>query len=72
MPMGLLLSVAQTADILGISERSLYGLWQRQAGPPTVLIGGRRMVRQEAVRTWLEAQERQVFAPRVVNEPAAP
>jgi hypothetical protein len=38
--------------VIGISERSLYGLWARGCGPPFYHAGRSRLVNREALDEW--------------------
>jgi excisionase family DNA binding protein len=71
MEMPELLSVVQAANLLGISKRSLYGLWERREGPATILIGRRRLVRRQACEAFIEAREREYFVERTADQAAA-
>jgi len=51
----LCLTVAETADALRVSPRSIYTLAERQ-GLPTIRLGGRRLVRRADLEAWIAAQ----------------
>jgi len=51
----LLLTVAETAEAIGVSRRQIYNL-AGSAGLPTVKLGGRRLVRVTDLREWVAAQ----------------
>lgn len=46
-------TIAETAQLLGISKTSAY-LWARQGKLPTLKIGGRRIVPRAALNRMLE------------------
>ncbi|HUX02554.1 MAG: helix-turn-helix domain-containing protein [Phycisphaerae bacterium] len=48
-------SVAEAADQIRVSPRQVYTL-ARDAGLPTVKIGGRRLVRRADLERWIAAQ----------------
>jgi excisionase family DNA binding protein len=48
-------SIRQCAAAIGVSERQIYVLAERD-GLPTIKIGGRRLVRVADLRAWLAAQ----------------
>ncbi len=50
----LLLSVSQTALLLGIGRRTLYGLIAAGKLPPSFLLGGRRIFRRSDLETWID------------------
>ena len=50
----LCLSVQEAAGLIGISARGIYNL-SRDAGLPTVKIGGRRLIRRSDLEAWLSA-----------------
>ena len=52
----LTLSVAETAKCIGVSKTKLYDLFD-QNKLPWVKIGARRVVRLEAIKKYLEANE---------------
>jgi len=51
----LCLSVAETAALIGVSPRQIYNL-ARDAGLPTIRLGGRRLIRRADLERWLAAQ----------------
>jgi excisionase family DNA binding protein len=51
----LCLSVAEAADAIRVSPRQIYNL-AREAGLPTIRLGGRRLIRRADLETWLSAQ----------------
>lgn len=52
-PLRLCLSMDEAGAAIGVSGRQVYNL--RALGLPTVLIGGRRLVRVDDLRQWLAA-----------------
>lgn len=55
----LALSVDETASCAGISRQMLYTLWATGKGPAYIIVGVRRLVRREALESWLRDLERQ-------------
>lgn len=51
----LCLSVSEAAALIGVSPRQIYTL-AHKAGLPTIRLGGRRLIRADDLRRWLEAQ----------------
>jgi len=51
----LCLTVAETADALRVSPRQIYNL-ARDAGLPTIRLGGRRLIRRADLEAWIAAQ----------------
>ena len=51
----LVLSVAEAAEIVGISDRYMYSLVKTE-GFPTIQIGKRLLVSRPGLERWLEAQ----------------
>ena len=51
----LVLSVAEAAEIVGISDRYMYELVKTE-GFPTIRIGKRLLVSRPGLERWLEAQ----------------
>lgn len=51
------ISVGQLAELLGMSPRTIYNWNSAQTGPPYTYIGGRVRYTEEAVASWLAAQE---------------
>ncbi len=49
-----LLTVAEVADILGISKVKVYELLKQ--GLPSVKIGGARRIQPEKLQAWIERQ----------------
>jgi excisionase family DNA binding protein len=49
-----LLTVAEVADILGISKVKVYDLLKN--GLPSVKIGGARRIQPEKLQAWIERQ----------------
>jgi len=47
------LSPREAAAVAGISNSSLYGLWQRGAGPQSFKIGRSRRVRRTDLDRWI-------------------
>ncbi|MBQ4040927.1 MAG: helix-turn-helix domain-containing protein [Oscillospiraceae bacterium] len=56
--LGVILSVNDVADILGLSRAYAYNLFHTE-GFPTIHIGKRMMVRKEKFFEWLLAQEQE-------------
>ena len=52
----LVFSIAETAKVLGVSERHVARLIAARA-IPSVRIGRRRLVRRAALKGWLEGRE---------------
>ena len=48
-------SVAEAAEALGISQRSMYELIRRE-GFPTLKVGKRRLISRELLADWVRAQ----------------
>ena len=53
----LAMTVEEFCQSARISRRTFYVLMERQAGPPTVAIGRRRVIRRQAAEAWLQARE---------------
>jgi len=51
---GRLLTTAETAELLGISKSSLYGLRYVGEAPPAVKVGSRLRWRRADVEAWME------------------
>jgi len=49
----LLLSISQTMELLGLPRRTLYGLMDRGALPPSFKLGGRRVFRRADLEKWI-------------------
>ncbi|MCC6982495.1 MAG: helix-turn-helix domain-containing protein [Bauldia sp.] len=52
-----LLSVNDLARVLGISRRSVFALLAAGIAPKSLLVGGMRRFRPEAVDRWLAEKE---------------
>jgi len=65
----LCLSVAEAADALRVSSRQVYNLAARY-GLPTVKLGGRRLVRVDDLRRWVEAQPVAMFEEKEGKPPS--
>jgi excisionase family DNA binding protein len=48
-------SIRQAAAALSVSERQIY-VYMSRDGLPTILLGGRRLIRTADLRAWLAAQ----------------
>ena len=55
----LLLNVKQLADLLGVSDSSVYELIQED-GFPSLRIGKRIVIRKEELREWISARTKEV------------
>ena len=55
----LLLNVKQLADLLGVSESSVYELIQED-GFPSLRIGKRIVIPKEELREWISARTKEV------------
>lgn len=53
----IILSQKETADLLGVSERTLARWHSLRKGPPRVSAGRRPLYRLQAVQKWLERNE---------------
>ena len=51
----LCLTVAECAGAIRVSPRQIYNL-ARDAGLPTIRLGGRRLIRVDDLRRWVAAQ----------------
>ena len=51
------LSLNEAAGYLRISRRTLHSLIADSAGPPTIQIGRRRLIRRTALEAWLADRE---------------
>ncbi|MCZ4536236.1 helix-turn-helix domain-containing protein [Gordonia terrae] len=51
------MSVAETAEYLGIAKQTLYGLRHRGQGPVGYRIGGRAFYDRADVDAWIAAQK---------------
>ncbi|MGW6033127.1 helix-turn-helix transcriptional regulator [Gordonia terrae] len=51
------MSVAETAEYLGIAKQTLYGMRHRGDGPVGYRIGGRAFYDVEDVDAWIAAQK---------------
>ena len=49
-----MLSVAQAAEVLGISTVSLYKLIKKDNSFPVIQLGRRKTVPKEQLRTWID------------------
>ena len=54
-----LLTVNQTADVLGIERSQLYKLMQSGQCPPWLYVGKVRRFRPEDVSAWMESKKGQ-------------
>ena len=52
-----LLTKAQAAAFLGISERTLQRRHEEGVGPPRIRNGGKRFYSEESLIRWLKAHE---------------
>ena len=66
----LCLSVAECADAIRVSPRQIYNL-ARDAGLPTILLGGRRLIRVDDLRRWVAEQPVAMFEGKE-GEPPGP
>ena len=48
-------SVAETAQVLGVSRPTVYAL-MKQAGFPVFQIGGRKLISVDGLRNWVRNQ----------------
>ena len=55
----LLLNVKQLADLLGVSDSSVYELIQED-GFPSLRIGKRIVIPKEELRVWISARTKEV------------
>ena len=55
----LLLNVKQLADLLGVSDSSVYELIQEE-GFPSLRIGKRIVIPKEELREWITARTKEV------------
>ncbi|WP_370812737.1 helix-turn-helix domain-containing protein [Butyricicoccus pullicaecorum] len=55
----LLLNVKQLADLLGVSDSSVYELIQ-EGGFPSLRIGKRIVIPKEELREWISARTKEV------------
>ena len=55
----LLLNVKQLADLLGVSDSSVYELTQED-GFPSLRIGKRIVIPKEELREWISARTKEV------------
>lgn len=55
----LLLNVKQLADLLGVSDSSVYELIQED-GFPSLRIGKRIVIPEEELREWISARTKEV------------
>ena len=55
----LLLNVKQLADLLGVSDSSVYELIQED-GIPSLRIGKRIVIPKEELREWISARTKEV------------
>jgi excisionase family DNA binding protein len=51
------LTLAEFAEMVGISRRFVYSLIERGEAPPLIRIGNRVFIRREAAERWLAARE---------------
>jgi excisionase family DNA binding protein len=51
------LSLAEFAEMIGVSKRLVYKLVERDDGPPLIRLGRRVLIRREAAEQWLVARE---------------
>lgn len=51
------LSLAECAEMVGVSTRLLYKLIERGEGPPLIRLGRRIIIRRESAEQWLSARE---------------
>ena len=47
----------QAAHAIGLTRRTLDGMYARREGPPRTKVGGRIYYRKESLRRWLLEQE---------------
>ena len=59
-----LLTTAETADILGISKSSLYGLRYVGDAPPAIKVGSRLRWRRADVERWMDENLEERPTPR--------
>jgi excisionase family DNA binding protein len=57
-----LLSIADVADLLGVSRWTLYGWRCRREGPPGLKIGGRVRYRPDDLEQWIEEHREEPVA----------
>lgn len=58
--MPLMLSVPEAAEVLGISAVSLYKLIRNDNSFPVVVMGRRKSVPKEQLRSWIETNSKRV------------
>ena len=51
------LSVSEWCAACGIGRTNFYKMLREGTGPPTVMLGGRRIITQEGSAQWLRARE---------------
>lgn len=51
------LTVKETAEALGVCERTLARWWTERIGPPRTKLGARVYYRKQAIREWAERNE---------------
>lgn len=49
-----LITVNETFELTGIPARTLYRMWQRGDGPPSVTVGRARVFRRADVLKWID------------------
>lgn len=59
-----LLSTSETAEVLGISRSSLYGLRYVGDAPPAIKVGSRLRWRRSDVEAWIDEKLEERPAPR--------
>lgn len=56
--MPVMLSVNQTADVLGISNVSLYKLIEKDKSFPVVQLGRRKSIPKEQLKEWIDEKSK--------------
>ncbi|MGN1419944.1 MAG: helix-turn-helix domain-containing protein [Eubacterium sp.] len=56
--MPVMLSVAQAAEVLGISSVSLYKLIDKNKSFPVVQLGRRKCIPKEQLKAWIDANSK--------------
>ena len=51
------LSLAEFAEMVGVSKRLVYKLVKSNDAPPLMRVGRRVLIRREAAEQWLAARE---------------
>ncbi len=61
----LVYSVAEAAEALGISRKTMYELLNRDDFPAALRIGSRRLISKARLAEWVDAQTQKESAARV-------